>query len=26
MPAGKSFVDWQLTQLNAIESALGGGQ
>jgi|ERR1035437_6314274 zinc/manganese transport system substrate-binding protein len=26
MPSGKSFVDWQLAQLNAIEAALGGGQ
>jgi zinc/manganese transport system substrate-binding protein len=26
MPAVKSFVDWQLSQLNAIEAALGGGQ
>jgi zinc/manganese transport system substrate-binding protein len=26
MPAGVGFVDWQLAQLNAIESALGGGK
>ena len=27
MPAGVAgFVDWQLTQLNAMETALGGGQ
>jgi len=26
MPIGKSFVEWQLAQLNAIESALGGAQ
>ena len=26
MPTGKSYVDWQLGQLNAIEAALGGGQ
>lgn len=25
MPAGGGFVDWQLAQLSAIESALGGG-
>ncbi len=25
MPPGDSFVGWQLAQLNAIESALGGG-
>jgi len=24
--AGESFVDWQVAQLNAIETALGGGQ
>ena len=26
MPSGKSFVDWQLGQLDAIEAALGGGR
>jgi zinc/manganese transport system substrate-binding protein len=26
MPAARSFVDWQLGQLNAIEAALGGGR
>ena len=26
MPSGKSFVDWQLSQLDSIESSLGGGQ
>ena len=26
MPAGIGFVGWQLSQLNAIESALGGGR
>jgi zinc/manganese transport system substrate-binding protein len=26
MPTDKSFVDWQLAQLGAIESALGGAQ
>jgi hypothetical protein len=24
--ADESYVDWQLGQLNAIETALGGGQ
>jgi zinc/manganese transport system substrate-binding protein len=26
MPAGKSYVEWQLAQLNDIESALGGSK